>query len=266
MLGTMFSIVPALHSGALEAARWLLQLDHSESKGKSEVLSLSVRSFTRRNKAATREKLMIPLYAGFSRGPIRTTSHMRLEIIMIFRDGIACSLLTFLIIATPPLKAHAQTSLSSGLQTDQEAAVQAQGGQSFNGPSFRKGLWRFVRTLDVVRNSNKNVKYRIVSREMTRCVDPTQAMKATFSSASIGSCVSDKPQKMGNKYTFEHRCDYMGAVTTTITVRSDEAYTELNEVSKGEHPKTELVVATRIGDCNDGAGGPEELTVSQVQR
>jgi hypothetical protein len=186
---------------------------------------------------------------------------------MILRDGIVCSLLTLLIVATLSLKAHAQTLSSSELRADQAAAVQeTQGGQSFTGPSFRKGLWHFVRTLDVVRTSNKNVKYRIVSREMTRCVDPTQAMKATFSSGSIGSCTSDKPHKIGNKYTFGHRCDYMGAVSTTITVRSDEAYTELNEVSEGEHPKTELVVATRIGDCNDGGvGSSEELTVSDVQ-
>src|SRR6188768_3914995 len=57
-------------------------------------------------------------------------------------------------------------------------------------PSFRKGLWRFIRTLDVVRNANKNIKYRVVDREMTRCVDPTHAMKTTFSSAPVGSCVS----------------------------------------------------------------------------
>jgi hypothetical protein len=207
----------------------------------------------------------IPLYAGFH-GPIRQQG-MRLGIMMILRDGIVCSLLSLLIVATPSLKVYAQTLSSSDLQTDQEAAVQeTQGDQSFIGPSFRKGLWHFVRTLDVVRNSNKNVKYRVVSREMTRCVDPTQAMKATFSSGSIGSCTSDKPHKIGNKYTFGHRCDYMGAVSTTITVRSDEAYTELNEVSEGEHPKTELVVATRIGDCNDGGvGSSEELTVSNVQ-
>jgi hypothetical protein len=118
-------------------------------------------------------------------------------------------------------------------------------------PSFRKGLWRFIRTLDVVRNSNKNIKYRVVDREVTRCVDPTHAMKATFSSAPVGSCVSDKPEKVGNKYTFGNRCDYMGAVSTVITVHSDESYTEVNEVSTGDNPKTDLVTATRIGDCGD---------------
>ena len=118
-------------------------------------------------------------------------------------------------------------------------------------PSFRKGLWRFIRTLDVVRNSNKNVKYRVVDREMTRCVDPSHAMKATFSSAPVGSCVSDKPEKVGNKYTFAHRCDYLGAVSTVITVHSDESYTEANEVSTGDSPKTDFVTAKRIGDCGD---------------
>jgi len=119
------------------------------------------------------------------------------------------------------------------------------------GPSFRKGLWHFVRTLDIVKNANKNIKYRLQEREMTRCVDPTLAMKATFSEAPIGTCVSDKPEKVGNKYIFAHRCDYMGAVSTVITVNSDESYTEVNEIKVGEHPRTDQVIAHRIGDCQD---------------
>ena len=69
---------------------------------------------------------------------------------------------------------------------------------------------------------------------MTRCVDPTQAMKATFSSASIGSCHSSRPEKVSNKYIFSNRCDYMGPVSTVITVQSDEAYTEVNELTVGQ--------------------------------
>jgi hypothetical protein len=130
-------------------------------------------------------------------------------------------------------------------------ACGAQAEDSFEGPSFRKGLWHFVRTLDVVRNADKNVKYRLQEREATRCVDPTLAMKATFSQAPIGTCVSDKPEKVGNKYIFAHRCDYMGAVSTVITVNNDEAYTEINEINAGEHPRTDKVVAHRIGDCQD---------------
>src|SRR6267154_2040245 len=58
--------------------------------------------------------------------------------------------------------------------------------EEFDGPSFRKGVWHFVRTLEVV--LGKNNRHRILEREMTRCVDPTQAMRATFSSPSVGNC------------------------------------------------------------------------------
>src|SRR3954451_17750248 len=120
-----------------------------------------------------------------------------------------------------PLFAHQVKAQDNQSQTPkiQEQVQQTETTQA-QPPSFRKGLWRFVRTLDVVRNANKNVKYRLVDKEMTRCVDPTQAMKATFSSTHVGSCVSDKPEKVDNSYTFAHRCDYMGAVRTVITVQS----------------------------------------------
>jgi len=129
--------------------------------------------------------------------------------------------------------------------------------QDFEGPSFRKGMWHFVRTLDLV--IHRKTKQRLQEREMTRCVDPTVAMKATFSSPSVGNCVSAKPEKSDNKYTFSNRCDYMGAVSTVITVHSDESYEEVNELTVGKHPRSELVVAKRVGDCQEDAqssGGP----------
>ncbi|MBR0900587.1 hypothetical protein JQ616_37015 [Bradyrhizobium tropiciagri] len=182
---------------------------------------------------------------------------------MNFRGAIAGSLLTLMMVSTSALTAQAQTASP---QSPNGRAAAAQGDQSFSGPSFRKGLWRFIRTLDVVRSANKNFKYRVMNAETTRCVDPTFAMKATFSPDPVGGCVSDKPEKVGNQYTFGHRCDYMGAVSTVITVRSDEAYTELNEVSTGEHPRTDMVVATRIGDCEDGAAAsPEKSAVARLQ-
>jgi hypothetical protein len=116
-------------------------------------------------------------------------------------------------------------------------------------PTFRKGIWHFVRTLELVVSSK--IRHQLQVREMTRCVDPTQAMKATFSSAPIGNCVSAQPKRFDNKYTFSNRCDYMGPVSTVITVHSDESYTEVNELTVGEHPRTELVVAHRIGDCQE---------------
>jgi hypothetical protein len=150
------------------------------------------------------------------------------------------------------------------IETEAEPKAQEDG---FIGPRFRKGLWVFKRTLDVVRNANKNVKYRLAQNEVTRCVDPTHSMKATFSSAPVGSCVSDKPEKVGNKYTFGKRCDYLGAVSTVITVHDDDSYTELNELSAGDSPKTDLVIAKRIGDCGDGkAEVTAKASVSALQQ
>src|SRR3954468_16144541 len=48
----------------------------------------------------------------------------------------------------------------------------------FGGPSFRKGLWRFVRTVEVGHSSGR---HKLLEREMIRCVDPTVGMKAIFS-------------------------------------------------------------------------------------
>ncbi len=87
---------------------------------------------------------------------------------------------------------------------------------------------------------------------MTACVDPTQAMKATFASPSVGNCVSARAEKVDNKYVFSNRCDYMGPVSTVITVNSDASYTEQNELHAGNLPRVELVVAERLGDCEAG--------------
>jgi hypothetical protein len=133
--------------------------------------------------------------------------------------------------------------------------------EEFEGPSFRKGLWHFVRTLDLV--AHRKTKQRLFERELTACVDPTQAMKATFASPSVGNCVSAKPEKVANQYVFSNRCDFMGPVSTVITVHSDESYTEQNELAKGDAPRVELVVAKRVGDCPAGpqpAHGPSALS------
>jgi hypothetical protein len=128
----------------------------------------------------------------------------------------------------------------------------------FDGPSFRKGMWHFVQTIELVLGQNS--RHRLMTREATRCVDPTQAMKATFSSASVGNCISAKPQRYDNRYTFSNRCDHMGPVSTVITVHSDESYTEVNELNVGQLPRTESVVARRVGECLDesqnSAGSP----------
>lgn len=177
-----------------------------------------------------------------------------------------------LIVAIPCFPAHAEEpaklAAAALIQTPAAAKIEAKAEGSedgFIGPRFKKGLWVFKRTLDVVRNANKNVKYRLAQSEVTRCVDPTHAMKATFASAPVGTCVSEKPEKNGNKYTFGKRCDYLGVVSTVITVHDDDSYTELNDTF-GDSPKTDLVVAKRIGDCSDEK--PEvtiKATVSALQ-
>jgi hypothetical protein len=137
--------------------------------------------------------------------------------------------------------------------------------EGFSGPTFRKGMWRFVRTLEIATSSN--VRHKLLEREMTRCVDPTQAMKATFSTPSIGNCHSSRPEKISNKYVFSNRCDYLGPVSTVITVLSDEAYTEVNQTNVGQAPRTDRVVARRISDCHEDraalgqpAAGPSEVS------
>ena len=129
----------------------------------------------------------------------------------------------------------------------------------FEGPSFRRGVWHFVRTVDLV--LHKKTKQRLLQRELTQCVDPTHAMIATFASPSVGNCVSAKAKKSNNSYTFSNRCDFMGPVSTVITVHSDEAYNELNEATAGLL-KSELVVARRIGDCQEGPDNPKGTSVS----
>ena len=141
------------------------------------------------------------------------------------------------------------------------ASTQARAEVGFDGPSFRKGMWHFVRTLELVA-AHRKTKHRLQEREMTRCVDPTVAMKATFASPSVGSCVSARAEKSDNKYTFANRCDFMGPVSTVITVHSDESYTELNEITVGKLPRQELVVAKRLGDCTEDPQRPNQATLS----
>jgi hypothetical protein len=135
--------------------------------------------------------------------------------------------------------------------------------EGFSGPTFRKGMWRFVRTLEIVTHSN--VRQKLLEREMTRCVDPTQAMKATFSSSSVGSCHSAKPEKINNRYIFSNRCDYMGPVSTVITVQSAEAYTESNELHVGQLPRKDLVIATRVGDCREDSAALSQPFESPIE-
>lgn len=120
---------------------------------------------------------------------------------------------------------------------------------SFDGPSFRQGMWRFERTMERVHAPSAN-RYVLMQQETTRCVDPTISMKETFAHRDVGRCHSLDPEKVSNRYIFPNRCDYMGPVRTEITVESDSAYIEVNALNVGAAPVVDTIVAHRIGECH----------------
>ena len=122
----------------------------------------------------------------------------------------------------------------------------------FEGPNFRKGLWRFDRMVSNGGGSATLPSATFVSsHQVTRCVDPTLAMRETFKPAVIGRCRSAMPEKTGNRYVFSLRCDFMGPARTTIEVQGESAYVEINEFIGSKPPRTETIIARRIGDCGE---------------
>jgi hypothetical protein len=131
-------------------------------------------------------------------------------------------------------------------------------------PQFRKGLWRFERTLERIREA-PHLNQMLSQERMTRCVDPSLAMKHIFASPSIGNCTSSRPELINNRYVFSKRCDFMGPVRTEIIVESDESYTELNLLTVGSFPRKDMVIARRIGDCDPTVGYAPSTTSDGFQ-
>jgi len=130
--------------------------------------------------------------------------------------------------------------------------------QEFDGPRFQPGMWAFERTIEHVGPSSRLPNATFASRqEMLRCVDPTEAMKETFKSSSVGDCHSVKPEKLGNQFVFSLRCDFTGPVRTVIKVDSESGYIETNEAAAGKFLKRETVIAHRVGDCGAPAADYE---------
>ena len=120
-------------------------------------------------------------------------------------------------------------------------------------PQFRPGLWTFHRTIERIRES-PHLNQLLVSEEMTRCVNPSLAMKGIFTSPPIGNCSTSKPERIDNRYVFANRCDAMGPVRTEVIVDSDVSYVEVNELIVGSFPRIDIVVARRVGECDAVAG------------
>ena len=126
---------------------------------------------------------------------------------------------------------------------------------AYDGPTFSKGLWLFQRSTEFVTKHwvLPNARRVKVEQPVVRCVNPTEAMIETFRPVSIGACQSTAPEKKKNTFVFAKRCDYLGPVKTVITIESDAAYRETNELLTGASPKRDIVVARRLGDCGMAA-------------
>jgi hypothetical protein len=124
---------------------------------------------------------------------------------------------------------------------------------AYDGPTFRSGLWKFERTLetDGKRTDRLQTSGLPIDREMTRCVNPTSALKAEFTPLQ-GACKIRDFRKTDGGYVFQSLCGSAGPVETQVDVKNDSAYTETNQGNIGKIPTKEIVVAQRVGDCRHG--------------
>jgi hypothetical protein len=118
-----------------------------------------------------------------------------------------------------------------------------------DGPTFRGGLWKFERTLETGGKTTDRLENNDlpIKREMTRCVDPTPAVKSEFT--SLEACRPKDLQKTDDGYVLQRICGSYSAIETRIDVKGDSAYTEINEGNIGKTSTRETIVAQRIGDC-----------------
>jgi hypothetical protein len=122
-------------------------------------------------------------------------------------------------------------------------------GFAYDGPTFRSGLWKFERSLETDGRTTDRFQNNglPIKREMTRCVNPTAAVKAEFT--PVAGCQPKDLQKVEGRYVVERICGGYSPIKTVIDVKSDSAYTEINEGNIGKMSSKETVVAQRIGDC-----------------
>jgi hypothetical protein len=127
---------------------------------------------------------------------------------------------------------------------------------AYDGPTFRSGLWKFERTLE----TNDKPTNRLqtsglpIAREMTRCVNPTFAMKAQFTPHAFGACEPKNFRKTDGGYVFQKFCGSGAPIEAQIDVKGDSAYSEINQGNIGKMSSKETVVAQRVGDCRHRDG------------
>jgi hypothetical protein len=123
---------------------------------------------------------------------------------------------------------------------------------AYDGPTFRSGLWKFERSLETDGKTTNRLQDNglPIKQEVTRCVNPTPAVKAEFT--PFEACKPRDVEKTDGRYVIERTCGGYSPIRTEIDVKSDSAYTEINAGNIGKISTKETVVAQRIGDCVRG--------------
>jgi hypothetical protein len=125
-------------------------------------------------------------------------------------------------------------------------------GSGYDGPTLRRGLWKFERTLETDGKPTDKLETNglPIDRQMTRCADPTEALRAEFTPLKVAACDIKDIQKTDDGYAFQRICRGTTPIKTAINIKSDSAYTQINEGNIGKISTTEIVVARRVGDCH----------------
>jgi hypothetical protein len=121
-----------------------------------------------------------------------------------------------------------------------------------NGPAFRGGLWKFERTLETngKPTDRRQTSGLLIERQIIRCVNPTHALQSEFTPIEGGFCSTRDIRKTNEGYAFEKVCAGTAPIKTEIDVKSDSAYTEINQGNTGKISSKETLVAQRVGDCH----------------
>ncbi|WGS17600.1 MULTISPECIES: DUF3617 family protein [unclassified Bradyrhizobium] len=116
-------------------------------------------------------------------------------------------------------------------------------------PAVRAGLWKFERMLETDGKATDRVLTSglLYARQITRCVNPTRALQAE---TALGLCKIRDLRKRDDNYEFQKVCGGGAPIKTTIDIKSDSDYTEINEGRIGGIATREIIEARRVADCH----------------